>query len=113
VTQPSGSDALTDVVARSAALVPLLRENAGATEKARRLALGTSKRSPRQASSSSRCPAASEDTSGATSLQQDAPIQRPARDAQAISLHSLLLPSMNIELLGRTLFGLEPNSFPL
>jgi alkylation response protein AidB-like acyl-CoA dehydrogenase len=53
------------------------------------------------------------DASGATSLQQDAPMQRLARDVQAISLHSLLLPSANIELLGRTLFGLEPNSFLL
>ena len=53
------------------------------------------------------------DGSGATSLREDAPMQRLARDAQAISLHSLLLPSTNVELLGRTLFGLEPNSFPL
>ena len=53
------------------------------------------------------------DASGATSLREDLPIQRVARDAQAISLHALLLPSMNIELLGRILCGLEPNSFPL
>jgi 3-hydroxy-9,10-secoandrosta-1,3,5(10)-triene-9,17-dione monooxygenase len=53
------------------------------------------------------------DGSGATSLREDAPMQRLARDAQAIALHSLLLPSTNVELLGRTLFGLEPNSFPL
>jgi alkylation response protein AidB-like acyl-CoA dehydrogenase len=53
------------------------------------------------------------DASGATSLREDVPMQRLARDLQAISLHSLLLPSTNVELLGRTLFGLEPNSFPL
>ena len=40
-------------------------------------------------------------------------MRRLARDAQAIALHSLLLPSTNVELLGRTLFGLEANSFPL
>ena len=34
--------------------------------------------------------------SGATSLREDAPMQRLARDAQAISLHSLLLPSTNV-----------------
>jgi alkylation response protein AidB-like acyl-CoA dehydrogenase len=53
------------------------------------------------------------DGSGATALREEAPMQRLARDVQAISLHALLLPSTNVELLGRTLFGLEPNSFPL
>lgn len=48
--------------------------------------------------------------SGGTSLYQDVPIQRIARDVQAVNLHALMNPTTNYELYGRVLCGLEPNS---
>ena len=48
--------------------------------------------------------------SGATSIQQDVPIQRFQRDIQALSNHGLLSPSTTTELYGRILCGLEPNT---
>jgi alkylation response protein AidB-like acyl-CoA dehydrogenase len=49
--------------------------------------------------------------SGASSIYNDVPIQRIQRDVQAITLHALNLPANNLELYGRVLCGLEPNSF--
>jgi alkylation response protein AidB-like acyl-CoA dehydrogenase len=49
--------------------------------------------------------------SGATSIYSSVPIQRIQRDVQAINLHALNLPSTNLELYGRILCGLEPNTF--
>lgn len=49
--------------------------------------------------------------SGATAIYSHIPIQRIQRDVQAINLHALNLPSTNLELYGRVLCGLEPNSF--
>lgn len=49
--------------------------------------------------------------SGASSLYADVPIQRIQRDVQAITLHALNLPTTNMELYGRILCGLEPNTF--
>jgi alkylation response protein AidB-like acyl-CoA dehydrogenase len=49
--------------------------------------------------------------SGATSIYSKVPIQRIQRDVQAINLHALNLPSTNLELYGRVLCGLEPNTF--
>lgn len=48
--------------------------------------------------------------SGGTSIYEDQPIQRIARDIQAISLHALMNPDTNTELYGRVLCGLEPNT---
>jgi alkylation response protein AidB-like acyl-CoA dehydrogenase len=50
------------------------------------------------------------DASGGTSIYSDQPIQRIAREVQAISLHALMHPSTNMELYGRVLCGLEPNT---
>jgi alkylation response protein AidB-like acyl-CoA dehydrogenase len=49
--------------------------------------------------------------SGATSIYSTVPIQRIQRDVQSINLHALNLPSTNLELYGRILCGLEPNTF--
>jgi len=49
--------------------------------------------------------------SGANSLYSRVPIQRIQRDVQAITLHALHVPSTNLELYGRVLCGLEPNTF--
>ncbi|OKJ48516.1 acyl-CoA dehydrogenase [Streptomyces sp. CB02009] len=49
--------------------------------------------------------------SGGSSVYRDVPIQRISRDIQAISLHALMNPNTNIELYGRVLCGLEPNTF--
>jgi alkylation response protein AidB-like acyl-CoA dehydrogenase len=49
--------------------------------------------------------------SGGSSLYSTEPIQRIQRDVQAINLHALNLPANNLELYGRVLCGLEPNSF--
>lgn len=48
--------------------------------------------------------------SGGSSIYNDTPIQRIARDVQAVSLHALMHPHTNTELYGRVLCGLEPNT---
>jgi alkylation response protein AidB-like acyl-CoA dehydrogenase len=48
--------------------------------------------------------------SGGSSIYRDVPIQRIARDAQAITMHALIHPDTNAELYGRVSCGLEPNS---
>jgi len=48
--------------------------------------------------------------SGGSSIYEDVPIQRIARDVQAVSLHALMHPNTNAELYGRVLCGLEPNT---
>jgi alkylation response protein AidB-like acyl-CoA dehydrogenase len=48
--------------------------------------------------------------SGGSSIYLDVPIQRIARDIQAINLHALMNPTTNAELYGRVLVGLEPNT---
>lgn len=49
--------------------------------------------------------------SGAGGIYNSMPIQRIQRDIQAISLHALNMPIKNLELYGRVLCGLEPNTF--
>lgn len=49
-------------------------------------------------------------SSGGSSIFSDVPIQRIARDMQAISMHALMHPATNAELYGRALCGLEPNT---
>jgi len=49
--------------------------------------------------------------SGASSLYSDQVIQRIRRNLQAITVHSLHQPTVTMELYGRVLCGLEPNSF--
>jgi alkylation response protein AidB-like acyl-CoA dehydrogenase len=49
--------------------------------------------------------------SGGSSNYTSVPIQRIQRDVQAINLHALNLPTNNLELYGRILCGLEPNTF--
>jgi 3-hydroxy-9,10-secoandrosta-1,3,5(10)-triene-9,17-dione monooxygenase len=48
--------------------------------------------------------------SGASSIQQQVPIQRYQRDIQALANHALMHPQTAIELYGRVLCGLEPNT---
>ncbi len=48
--------------------------------------------------------------SGASSIFRDVRIQRIQRDMQAMTIHGLNLPSTNLELYGRVLCGLEPNT---
>jgi alkylation response protein AidB-like acyl-CoA dehydrogenase len=48
--------------------------------------------------------------SGGSSLYSDVPIQRIHRDVQAINLNGLVHPNTNLELYGRVLCGLEPNT---
>lgn len=48
--------------------------------------------------------------SGGSSIYNDAPIQRIARDIRALNLHALMHPNTNAELYGRVLCGLEPNT---
>lgn len=48
--------------------------------------------------------------SGGSSIYRDVPIQRIARDIQAMNLHALMNPDTNAELYGRTLCGLPPNT---
>ncbi|SEE99364.1 Acyl-CoA dehydrogenase [Streptomyces sp. 3213] len=45
--------------------------------------------------------------SGASSLHRDVPVQRAVRDLHALSLHSFVNPSTNLELYGRVLSGLD------
>ncbi|MDQ0932818.1 acyl-CoA dehydrogenase family protein [Streptomyces turgidiscabies] len=48
--------------------------------------------------------------SGATAIQRDVPIQRFFRDAEGLALHALVLPSTNLEVQGRVLLGLDPDT---
>ena len=48
--------------------------------------------------------------SGASSILRDVPMSRIHRDMQALTLHALILPSTNVELYGRSLVGLPPNT---
>lgn len=48
--------------------------------------------------------------SGASSIYSSVPIQRFQRDVQAVTIHGLNLPSTNLEMYGRVLCGLEPNT---
>jgi 3-hydroxy-9,10-secoandrosta-1,3,5(10)-triene-9,17-dione monooxygenase len=49
--------------------------------------------------------------SGASAVYSDMVMQRIERDVQTISLHALMHPNTNLELYGRVLCGLEPNTF--
>ena len=49
--------------------------------------------------------------SGASSIQTHVPIQRFQRDVQALANHAIMHPQTNVELYGRVLCGLEPNTF--
>jgi alkylation response protein AidB-like acyl-CoA dehydrogenase len=48
--------------------------------------------------------------SGASSIQRGIPIQRFQRDIQALSNHAFLADATSLELLGRIVCGLEPNT---
>jgi len=48
--------------------------------------------------------------SGGSSIYSGIPIQRINRDIQAANLHALMHPNTNLELYGRVLCGLEPNT---
>jgi alkylation response protein AidB-like acyl-CoA dehydrogenase len=48
--------------------------------------------------------------SGASAIQSHVPIQRFQRDIQALANHAIMHPQTSIELYGRVLCGLEPNS---
>jgi len=48
--------------------------------------------------------------SGGSSIYSDQPIQRIARDINAVTMHALMHPDTNAELYGRILCGLEPDS---
>jgi alkylation response protein AidB-like acyl-CoA dehydrogenase len=50
------------------------------------------------------------DHSGASAIRDDVPIQRYLRDIQVLSLHAGLLPTTNLEMHGRVLAGLEPQT---
>ena len=54
-----------------------------------------------------------QEASGASSIHEDVPIQRIVRDVQALALHGILNPNTNLELYGRVLCGLEPNTVML
>jgi alkylation response protein AidB-like acyl-CoA dehydrogenase len=54
-----------------------------------------------------------QEASGATSIHDQVPIQRISRDLQALALHAILNPATNLELYGRILCGLEPNTVVL
>jgi alkylation response protein AidB-like acyl-CoA dehydrogenase len=49
-------------------------------------------------------------SSGATASNEGVPIQRFQRDIQTLSNHAIMHPRTTIELYGRVLCGLEPNS---
>ena len=51
--------------------------------------------------------------SGGSSIYTSVPIQRIEADVQAINLHALMHPNTNLELYGRIICGLEPNTFYL
>jgi alkylation response protein AidB-like acyl-CoA dehydrogenase len=48
--------------------------------------------------------------SGGSSVYTTVPIQRIERDIQTINLHAIMHPNTNLELYGRVLCGLEPNT---
>ncbi|WP_040797410.1 acyl-CoA dehydrogenase family protein [Nocardia higoensis] len=48
--------------------------------------------------------------SGGSSIHRDVAIGRLQRDVHAASLHAMITPAVNIELYGRSLVGLPPNS---
>jgi alkylation response protein AidB-like acyl-CoA dehydrogenase len=48
--------------------------------------------------------------SGASSIQEHVPIQRYQRDIQALSNHAIMHPQTGLELYGRILCGLQPNT---
>ncbi|UQX05373.1 acyl-CoA dehydrogenase family protein [Streptomyces sp. RerS4] len=48
--------------------------------------------------------------SGGTSIYQTVPIQRIERDVRVVNLHAIMQPATNLELYGRLLCGLEPNT---
>ncbi len=48
--------------------------------------------------------------SGASAIQSHVPIQRFQRDIQALANHAIMHPQTSVELYGRILCGLEPNS---
>jgi len=48
--------------------------------------------------------------SGGSSIYSSVPIQRIERDIQAANLQGMILPNTNLELYGRILCGLEPNT---
>jgi alkylation response protein AidB-like acyl-CoA dehydrogenase len=48
--------------------------------------------------------------SGGSSIHRDVPVTRIQRDLHAASLHAMITPGVNIELYGRSLSGLEPNT---
>jgi hypothetical protein len=48
--------------------------------------------------------------SGGSSIYRDVPIQRIARDVNAVNLHALMHPDTNFELYGRVLCGLPPDT---
>lgn len=48
--------------------------------------------------------------SGASAIQSSVPIQRFHRDIQSLANHAIMAPATNIEMYGRVLVGLEPNS---
>jgi alkylation response protein AidB-like acyl-CoA dehydrogenase len=48
--------------------------------------------------------------SGASAIQSHVPIQRFQRDIQALANHAIMHPQTTIELYGRVLCGLEPNT---
>jgi 3-hydroxy-9,10-secoandrosta-1,3,5(10)-triene-9,17-dione monooxygenase len=51
--------------------------------------------------------------SGASSIYNSVPMQRIERDIQTLNLHAILHPDTNLELYGRIICGLEPNTFYL
>ena len=48
--------------------------------------------------------------SGASSIQMQVPIQRFQRDIQALANHAIMHPQTAIEMYGRVLCGLQPNT---
>lgn len=48
--------------------------------------------------------------SGGSSIYSDQPIQRIARDVNAVTMHALMHPDTNDELYGRVLCGLQPDT---
>ncbi|GAA1022204.1 acyl-CoA dehydrogenase [Acrocarpospora pleiomorpha] len=51
--------------------------------------------------------------SGGSSIYDTVPIQQIERDVRAINLHALMHPNTNLELYGRVLCGLDPNTYYL
>lgn len=49
--------------------------------------------------------------SGASVIQANVPVQSFQRDMQALANHAIMHPQTNVELYGRVLCGLEPNTF--